>query len=338
MFAELTAEAVDSTEASEAETEDSKEDWDAAMEDKTDDCEARIDETSVVTGTGMTAVLLLPVDVLSVNKDDVALALSVLLFSVTGTGTTVIVIGPVGAVVLAESEELVVDAGTGSIVMPSEPVRVLEVKLMVVEPLWIGMITIAEPPDPDTVLVEKETAAVVVIAETSVAVVFGPVVVAEAKGRPDESSEAREDEAPESTLENSDASELETAAESVAVATTLESAELSSADKLARALDAPAVIVDGMLEVWLARLDASENTEEPAEDTTLEASATAEETTAESTLELVDDEAEVSLSAEAAALDAAALVVVDTRLDPVGTMTGTTSVPELSETTVELED
>jgi len=94
---------------------------------------------------------------------------------------------------------------------------------------------------------------------------------------PVDSSEAREEAALDSTLENSEASELDTA-ESVAVAAMLESSELSAEARLESALVAPAVTVDGTLLDELAMLDTSESTEDWAEATTLEASEATDET------------------------------------------------------------
>lgn len=70
-------------------------------------------------------------------------------------------------------------------------------------------------------------------------------------GRLEERSEANEDAALESTLEISEARELDTA-ESVAVAATLESTELSEEARLDSALDAPSVTVAGTVPLSLA--------------------------------------------------------------------------------------
>lgn len=101
------------------------------------------------------------------------------------------------------------------------------------------------------------------------------VAAGDAVGRLDESSVAREEAAPERTLEKPAARELEAPG---LVATTLESSELSEEAKLDNALDAAAVTVDGTSVVVLTMLDASESTDEPAEATRLEASAAADGT------------------------------------------------------------
>jgi len=111
------------------------------------------------------------------------------------------------------------------------------------------------------------------------AAVRSPELVAEGEtdGRLLESSDAREDAALDSTLENSEASELEAA---VLVATTLASSELREDARLERALEAASVTVAGTLVDELAMLDASDSTDEPADETALEASEAAEETRA----------------------------------------------------------
>jgi len=126
-----------------------------------------------------------------------------------------------------------------------------------------------------------------------------PVVVALIVGKLDESSEANDEAALDKTLENCEASELDTA-ESVAVATTLDSSELREEARLESALDAAAVTVDGTPVPLLANVDASESTEDPAEATTLEASDAAEDTRLESALTLVDDGVETMMVVEAA--------------------------------------
>jgi len=130
-----------------------------------------------------------------------------------------------------------------------------------------------------------------------------PVVVALLVGKLDESSDANDEAALDRTLENCEASELETA-ESVAVATTLDSSELREEARLESALEAAAVTVDGTLVPLPAKVEASESTEDPAEATTLEASDAAEDTRLERALMLVGD-------------GVTATVVVDTALDPV---------------------
>jgi hypothetical protein len=112
------------------------------------------------------------------------------------------------------------------------------------------------------------------------------VVYALAVGRLEDSSEASDEAALESTLDNSEARELDTV-ESVAVAAILESSELKDDARLDNALDALAPMLVGTVSLALARLDASESTEDPADDTTLDASDTAEDTRLETSAELV---------------------------------------------------
>ncbi len=143
---------------------------------------------------------------------------------------------------------------------------------------------------------------VAVLVDTAVDAAL-PVVVALIAGKLDESSDANDEAALDRTLENCEASELDTA-ESVAVATTLDSSELREEARLKSALEAAAVTVDGTLVPLLASVEASESTEDPAEATTLEASDAAEDTRLERALMLVGD-------------GVTATVVVDTALDPV---------------------
>ncbi|KAK5119650.1 hypothetical protein LTR85_007479 [Meristemomyces frigidus] len=156
-------------------------------------------------------------------------------------------------------DEASVVTGTGTAVVPSAPVEVLSVYAG--EDAGTGMTVVPEEPE----------------------IVLDVLV---------DSSDARDEAALESTLENSEASELDTA-ESVAVAATLESSELSEDAKLESALEAAAVTDDGTLVVSLAMLEASESTEDWADETTLEASEATEETRPErlSVLATKDDEA-----------------------------------------------
>ncbi|KAK4548353.1 hypothetical protein LTR36_010223 [Oleoguttula mirabilis] len=99
------------------------------------------------------------------------------------------------------------------------------------------------------------------VCETAVKALALAEPVVEADSKLVDSSDASEDAALESTLENSEARELEIA-ESVAVAATLESSELSEDAKLERALDAAAVTDDGTVAVSLAVLDAPESADD----------------------------------------------------------------------------
>lgn len=188
--------------------------------------------------------------------------------------------------------------------------------------------------------------------EAKLAIALSEPVV-EADGKLVDSSDARDEAALESTLENSEANELETA-ESVAVAATLESSELSEEARLESASEAAAVTDDGTLDVSLAMLEASESTEDCADETTLEASDATEDTRPERLSKVVeaDDEAvdpvPVRIVSEAAVFvcepDAAPCteLVTETSLpvkepvtaDSVEAVRGRTKVPEVPVTVV----
>ena len=134
--------------------------------------------------------------------------------------------------------------GTGTAVVPSEPDDVLSVKDGVVLAAETGTGTTVGPDEPVMVVDVREAPEAIVegvVTDSAVSV---------------DSSEFREDETPDNTLESPEASELETAG-SVTVAATAVSSELIDAARLDNALDAAAVTLAPTEEPSAVRLEAS---------------------------------------------------------------------------------
>lgn len=147
-------------------------------------------------------------------------------------------------------------------------------------------------PEADIVLEEMLTTSVPVdevsVADAADTVALSEVVVALTISKLVDSSDANEEATLDNTLENSEESEVDTA-ESVAVAATVESSELREDARLDSTVDAAPVMVDGTLLDALAMLEASERTDDCAEETTLDACDATDDTIPVRLSELVDD-------------------------------------------------
>lgn len=151
----------------------------------------------------------------------------------TGTGTTV---GPAEPSTVVDDTALgVVETGTGMTVGPSEPTMVLELMVTAAVPVFVALAAVSVP-----VAAESEAP----VAEDEPVPLADAVAVAVGAGRPLERSVAKDEAAADRMLENWDDRELGTA-ESVAVAATPESSELSDDAMLDKAAVASLVIEAG---------------------------------------------------------------------------------------------
>lgn len=151
----------------------------------------------------------------------------------TGTGTTV---GPAEPSTVVDDTALgVVETGTGMTVGPSEPTMVLELMVTAAVLVFVALAAVSVP-----VAAESEAP----VAEGESVPLADAVAVAVGAGRPLERSVAKDEAAADRMLENWDDRELGTA-ESVAVAATPESSELSDDAMLDKAAVASLVIEAG---------------------------------------------------------------------------------------------